>query len=159
MAYIEHYGIPRRSGRYPWGSGDRPYQGSEPKAKAVKAKIDKALTPSIKQGKDKPSISPAEKVLKETSKINDSSKELIKRKEEIRRRKTKREDLSQYTNEELQKKIQRMNLERQYSTLTDNDINPGYQKTMDVLDTFGDVLAIAASAVGIAVGINQLTKK
>lgn len=25
--YIEHYGVPRRSGRYPWGSGDTPYQG------------------------------------------------------------------------------------------------------------------------------------
>ena len=25
---IEHYGMPRRSGRYPWGSGDEPYQHS-----------------------------------------------------------------------------------------------------------------------------------
>ena len=24
--YIEHYGMPRRSGRYPWGSGEDPYQ-------------------------------------------------------------------------------------------------------------------------------------
>lgn len=24
--YLEHYGTPRRSGRYPWGSGDNPYQ-------------------------------------------------------------------------------------------------------------------------------------
>lgn len=24
--YLKHYGIPRRSGRYPWGSGDNPYQ-------------------------------------------------------------------------------------------------------------------------------------
>ena len=24
--YILHYGMPRRSGRYPWGSGDNPYQ-------------------------------------------------------------------------------------------------------------------------------------
>ena len=24
--YLEHYGIPRRSGRYPYGSGDDPYQ-------------------------------------------------------------------------------------------------------------------------------------
>lgn len=24
--YLMHYGIPRRSGRYPWGSGDNPYQ-------------------------------------------------------------------------------------------------------------------------------------
>ena len=23
-----HYGMPRRSGRYPWGSGDNPYQHS-----------------------------------------------------------------------------------------------------------------------------------
>ena len=26
--YIQHYGMPRRSGRYPWGSGDNPYQHS-----------------------------------------------------------------------------------------------------------------------------------
>lgn len=26
---LYHYGIPRRSGRYPWGSGDRPYQGED----------------------------------------------------------------------------------------------------------------------------------
>jgi len=25
---LEHYGMPRRSGRYPWGSGDNPYQRS-----------------------------------------------------------------------------------------------------------------------------------
>ena len=23
---LAHYGMPRRSGRYPWGSGDNPYQ-------------------------------------------------------------------------------------------------------------------------------------
>lgn len=26
---LEHYGMPRRSGRYPWGSGDNPYQHGE----------------------------------------------------------------------------------------------------------------------------------
>lgn len=28
MNQLYHYGMPRRSGRYPWGSGARPYQGS-----------------------------------------------------------------------------------------------------------------------------------
>ena len=28
MAYLKHYGMPRRSGRYPWGSGEDPYQHS-----------------------------------------------------------------------------------------------------------------------------------
>lgn len=27
METLMHYGVPRRSGRYPWGSGERPYQG------------------------------------------------------------------------------------------------------------------------------------
>ena len=27
--YLVHYGMPRRSGRYPWGSGDNPYQHEE----------------------------------------------------------------------------------------------------------------------------------
>lgn len=26
--YLEHYGMPHRSGRYPWGSGEEPYQNS-----------------------------------------------------------------------------------------------------------------------------------
>ena len=26
--YLEHYGMPRRSGRYPWGSGEEPFQSS-----------------------------------------------------------------------------------------------------------------------------------
>ncbi len=26
--FLEHYGMPRRSGRYPWGSGDNPYQNN-----------------------------------------------------------------------------------------------------------------------------------
>ena len=25
--YLMHFGIKHKSGRYPWGSGDRPYQG------------------------------------------------------------------------------------------------------------------------------------
>ena len=28
MSYLAHYGTPRHSGRYPWGSGEDPYQNS-----------------------------------------------------------------------------------------------------------------------------------
>lgn len=34
--YLEHYGMPRRSGRYPWGSGDNPYQHSGDFLSAIK---------------------------------------------------------------------------------------------------------------------------
>ena len=29
MAYLEHYGTPRHSGRYPWGSGKNPQHGRD----------------------------------------------------------------------------------------------------------------------------------
>lgn len=35
--YLEHYGMPRRSGRYPWGSGEHPYQST----KGFLAEIDR----------------------------------------------------------------------------------------------------------------------
>lgn len=34
--YLEHYGTPRHSGRYPWGSGDNPYQRSSAFLKYVR---------------------------------------------------------------------------------------------------------------------------
>lgn len=36
-----HYGIKRRSGRYPWGSGERPYQDREAKRKEKNLAIGK----------------------------------------------------------------------------------------------------------------------
>lgn len=39
-----HYGMPRRSGRYPWGSGDNPYQHSGDFLSRVKELKDQGLT-------------------------------------------------------------------------------------------------------------------
>lgn len=36
---LYHYGIPRRSGRYPYGSGKRPYQGMNKNDKIIKSRI------------------------------------------------------------------------------------------------------------------------
>lgn len=42
--YLEHYGTPRHSGRYPWGSGDNPYQRHEDFLANVQKLKDKGLT-------------------------------------------------------------------------------------------------------------------
>ena len=86
--YLEHYGIPRRSGRYPWGSGSRPFQGDSPAAKSS----GKTKT-SGKSGKTG----------------------LFKKKTKTR---SSEEDLSEISSEELQKKINRIQLEKQYRDLT-----------------------------------------
>ena len=38
MNELYHYGMPKRSGRYPYGSGDRPYQGIERKSVQINEK-------------------------------------------------------------------------------------------------------------------------
>lgn len=87
--YLEHYGIPRRSGRYPWGSGSRPFQGDSAAAKSSGS--TKSSGKSRKTGLFK----------------RDKSKT-----------KSSEEDLSEISSEELQKKINRIQLEKQYRDLT-----------------------------------------
>ena len=87
--YLEHYGIPRRSGRYPWGSGSRPFQGDSPAAKS--------------SGKTKTSGKSGKTGLSKKGKTKTKSSE---------------EDLSEISSEELQKKINRIQLEKQYRDLT-----------------------------------------
>ena len=87
--YLEHYGIPRRSGRYPWGSGSRPFQGDSSAAKS--------------SGKTKTSGKSGKTGLFKKGKTKTESSE---------------EDLSEISSEELQKKINRIQLEKQYRDLT-----------------------------------------
>lgn len=51
--FLEHYGVPRRSGRYPWGSGEDPYQHSGPdilaRVEKLKAKGWKDTPENIKK--------------------------------------------------------------------------------------------------------------
>ena len=60
---------------------------------------------------------------------------------------------------DLAKTVERLDLERQYNRLKSSDVNRGKVKVGDVLDAAGDVLAIGASAVTIAVGIKKLMNK
>ena len=87
--YLEHYGIPRRSGRYPWGSGSRPFQGDSP--------VDKS------SGKTKTSGKSGKTGLFKKGKTKTESSE---------------EDISKISSEDLQKKINRIQLEKQYRDLT-----------------------------------------
>ena len=106
--YLEHYGIPRRSGRYPWGSGSRPFQGDSPAAKSsgkTKTSGKSGKTGLFKKGKTKT--------------------------------KSSEEDLSEISSEELQKKINRIQLEKQYRDLTTKPktISKGRQILNSILES------------------------
>lgn len=113
--------------------------------------IDKAFTPSIKGGKDKPNISPAEKITKESGKILDESSNII---DTASRR--KRVDARSLTDKELRDSINRMNLERQYSMLKQEQVSTGLSYTKDILGVVGSVVGIAGSAAAIVSTIKSL---
>lgn len=70
-----------------------------------------------------------------------------------------KQKLETMSDTDLAKTVERLDLERQYTRLKSSDINRGKVKVGDVLDIAGDVLAIGASAVTIAVGIKKLMGK
>lgn len=79
-----------------------------------------------------------------------AKKDIEKRKAEI--------DVSEMSDQELQKAINRMNLERNYKNLKAEQISSGKLYASDVLQTAGDVLAIGASMASIASAIYLMRK-
>lgn len=57
------------------------------------------------------------------------------------------QDLSQLSDAELQRRVNRINLERQYNSLTQPEVKSGWDKASEILDITGDVIMIG---VGIA---------
>lgn len=68
------------------------------------------------------------------------------------------EDLSKLSDQELQKRVNRMNLERNYKSLKRDQISLGRDKVSDYLDIGGDVLTGLGSAAMIASTILLLKK-
>ena len=80
----------------------------------------------------------------------------------IRRTKSKRieMDLSNMTDKEMRDQINRKLLEKQYNDMfAPQKSTKGREYVNDVLDTAGSVLAVGASALGIAVSIYTLREK
>ena len=57
---------------------------------------------------------------------------------------------------DLAKEIDRLDLEQQYSRLSNSKIRRGKTSVNEVLDIAGDIVGIGASAVAIAIGIKKL---
>lgn len=105
--------------------------GKADKKKEEETGLDKAIKGMKATGNSAKSGSAA------TKKIGNS----IKAKEQ------KKIDLSELSDAELQKRVNRMNLERQYNSLSTQDVASGWDKASEILDIAGDVVMIG---VGIA---------
>ena len=129
--YLEHIGMPRRSGRYPWGSGKRPFQGDSAAAKSsgsTKSSGKSGKTGFFKKGTPKT--------------------------------KSSEEDLSEISSEELQKRIDRIRLENQYRDLTSKPktISRGRQVLYDILETSSKNIGTQLSAYLMGSTVNSVAK-
>jgi len=113
-----------------------------------KDKAKKLFAQSIKGGKDKPNVSPIEKSLKETGEIVDEvtkAYQLI----DSKKQSSKPRESKSLSDEELRKRISRLELERRYDSLSESDVDKGRYDTMDVLAFVGSTVGIFASAATI----------
>lgn len=93
-------------------------------------------------------IDAASGMVKEAKNINNSVSNI--------RSTIKKKDLSKMTDQELRDRVNRMNLEQQFSQLSSNKISKGENYVRNTLEIAGSTLAVASSAIAIAVGIKQL---
>ena len=103
--------------------------------------------------------------LERTGRVIDTTSKIVKQAQDVERSTSpksskKRMDLSKMTDKELQDRINREMLERRYNDLFAPEETPtvskGRETVKDILDTAGTVLAVAGSAVSLALAINQL---
>lgn len=77
--------------------------------------------------------------------LNNEAYKLVKNKSINKHKKT----AEQMTNQELQEAITRMNLEKQFSTLSAERTNAGKVSAMEALEAVGTVLTIAGAAASL----------
>ena len=169
--YLAHYGIPgmkwgvrryqpysvrgRISGKSGREVGEAKKLSKEERKARNKQMVDKALTQNIKGGKDKPNVSPAEQIFKKTNDISENAARINRVVQKKKNLNMPRES-KQLSDAELRKRIDRLNLEKQYEQLSNEDIEKGKMTTKDLLDTIGAVTSIAASVAAIAATIYQI---
>lgn len=140
--YLMHHGIKGMK----WGV--RRYQNSD----GTRTPLGKKREAQFKPGKDdKPSA--AEKFTRGAIDANSGMKQLVSH---LPGKKQEQKDYSNLTNDELRKRIQRIELEKRYSSLSSSDVDSGKDKVLNVLDITGDMLAIAASGATIATALYKM---
>lgn len=133
--YLSHGGP--GSGRYPWGSGNRPYQrleGSKRKNSGISGYIKSRKEKKAEENQRKAIIEAQKKASEEAEK----QRKLTEDKERVLREGSATEVLKyqgQLTNQELQNAFTRLNLEKQLRGLSRSEIKTAVDKVDNIMKT------------------------
>lgn len=122
-----------------------------------RAGLNDWFEPKIKGGKDKPPMSKAEKVSKESEKAFGGIEKLVsftekrRKADEINKR---NKEIEKMTDDDLRKKTNRLNLETNYiDAINRRETANGKIAATDIINAVGGSLAIIGGVVGIATAI------
>lgn len=133
--YLVHYGVLGMK----WGVRKRTYSSNSlPKKSSVTT-----------NKKNKKSSNRASGTFRAVNTSTNDAKKVIDALSRMSSKKSKGSDYSKLSNEELQKRINRLNLEQQYDRLSNAKVRTGSDMAKDILDIVGGVAGIAGSVAGI----------
>lgn len=144
---LYHYGIPRKSGRYPYGSGKEPYQ-DDPR----KRRLNKDESAPKATSKRPESIW----AKRRKAQASESAKKTSNKK--------KKEDVRKVSDEELRRRIARINLEKQYrdAVMSQSIVGAGkrYMKSVNENSTtISNILSNASKTLASGYAIYITSKK
>lgn len=94
--------------------------------------------------------------------IADSASNITGKTADIIRRKRNKEaynvsdKIHKMSDDELRRRINRIQMERQYANLTSSDRNSGRERAIEILETTGSIIGIVGGTLGIAATIKSL---
>lgn len=157
---LYHYGMPQRSGRYPYGSGERPYQSSEPAKKPSfrERRQEKKIIKRRTEALEKARKAAAEKRQRETAEA-ERIKKLEADKERVLRAGSASEVLKYQgllTNQELQGALSRIKWTNELQAISAKEVKSGFDKIDDVMTKIGKVNTWATTGINVAENINKV---
>ena len=115
---------------------------------------------NVKQGKDKPNTSAVEYIARNSANIADegikASKSILNEAHNIKKQKVYKNNAEGKSDQELRNRINRIRLEREYNSLTNEDTSRGYETAMTILNVAGSITSIALSTIGIIAMVKNI---
>lgn len=157
---LYHYGIPRKSGRYPYGSGKEPYQDDPKKRRLNKDESAPKATSKRPQSiwAKHRAAQAAKKAAKDREAKREAAEKAAEEQKKLEAKKTPVEKTREMSDEELIRAINRLRLEQTYmsmittsKTQQNETVNKG-RKFIDKLKTS------TKDAADLATNLNNLAK-
>lgn len=157
---LYHYGIPRKSGRYPYGSGKEPYQDDPKKRRLNKDESAPKATSKRPQSiwAKHRAAQAAKKAAKDREAKREAAEKAAEEQKKLEAKKSPTEKAHEMSDEELVRAINRLRLEQTYMSM----IAPSKSQQNETVDKgkkFVEKLKTSTkNAADLATNINTITK-